>query len=454
MPAHRSRFFWRLFSQLLLVLGIAVAGIWLWLGVGIMLPGLVLLLLSLFTGYRVCHRLADRVEDMTRTAHVIAQGGFDERITLAGSSTLAPLARAINHLARGSAQRVAEVTADRNRLAAIFAGMVEGVIDVDENQHIQHINEAAVQLLRINARSSLKRPLWQEIRIKSITSALDQAMQSRDVVKSQMRLTRDRDELVVNIYAASLSSSTGQPLGAVIVLNDITEVENLSRVRTDFVANASHELKTPITAIRGLAETVLSDEEMDYESARSFVGRIHNQSLRLSRLVSDLMAISRLESRHREDDHAPVNFSLLLRQAAQAAESAWEARQQSLILELAEEELKFNADRQNLSQVLDNLIDNAIKYTPEGGEIRVSLKREANEAVLTVKDTGIGISDQYQERVFERFYRVDKVRSQSLGGTGLGLSIVKNIVEKHGGSIELESRLGSGSTFTIRLPMR
>ena len=454
MPAHRSRFFWRLFSQLLLVLGMAVAGIWLWVGVGALLPGLVLLLLSLFIGYRVCHRLADRVEDMARTAHVIAQGGFDERITLAGSSTLAPLARAINDLARGSAQRVAEVTADRNRLAAIFAGMVEGVIDVDENQHIQHINEAAVQLLRINARSSLKRPLWQEIRIKSITSALDQAMQSRDVVKSQMRLTRDRDELVVNIYAASLSSSAGQPLGAVIVLNDITEVENLSRVRTDFVANASHELKTPITAIRGLAETVLSDEEMDYDSARSFVGRIHNQSLRLSRLVSDLMAISRLESRHREDDHAPVNFSLLLRQAAQAAESAREARKQSLILDLAEEELKFNADRQNLSQVLDNLIDNAIKYTPEGGEIRVSLKREANEAVLTVKDTGIGISDQYQERVFERFYRVDKVRSQSLGGTGLGLSIVKNIVEKHGGSIQLESRLGSGSTFTIRLPMR
>lgn len=453
MPVHHSQFFWRLCLALLPVGGAIVLGVWLWARAGAMLPGIVLLLLALAAGYRICYRLADRVEGMTRVARTIAQGNFDERIALDGNSTLAPLARAINDLARGSAQRVAEVTADRNRLAAIFAGMVEGVIDVDQNQHIQHINEAAAKLLGISARSSLKRPLWQEVRIKSITSALDRAMQTRDVVKSQMRLTRDRDELVVDIYAASLSNSAGQPLGAVIVLNDITEVENLSRVRTDFVANASHELKTPITAIRGLAETVLSDEEMDRDSARAFVGRIHKQSLRLSQLVSDLMAISRLESGDQGGDQAPVNFSLLVRQAVQAAEPAREARGQSLILELEQEELKFRADRQNLSQLLDNLIDNAIKYTPDGGEVRVSLGREADEAVLKVKDSGIGISHQYQERIFERFYRVDKVRSQSMGGTGLGLSIVKNIVEKHGGSIRLDSQLGMGSTFTIRLPV-
>lgn len=412
-----------------------------------------ILCLAILAAACLAYLMAARVHVMTRLASTIAQGNFERRIPVDRNSGLTELAQAINELARTSAQRVTEVTADRNRLAAIFAGMVEGVIDVDENQQILHVNEAAANLLRLNPRDCVNKPLWQEIRLKEITSALDQAMESRDVVKSQLRLSRESDELVVDIYAASLSTESGDPIGAVIVLNDITELENLSRVRTDFVANASHELKTPITAIRGLAETVLSDEEIDRASIVKFMQRIHSQSLRLSQLVSDLMAISRLESSHSEADFTVVNLSLLVKQAVLAAEPAAEAKQQALVLEMKDEHLNINGDRQNMSQLVDNLIDNAIKYTPEHGRIQVSLGREDGQVVLMVKDDGIGISHQYQQRVFERFYRVDKVRSQSLGGTGLGLSIVKNIVEKHDGTINLNSQPGTGSTFTVRIPV-
>lgn len=447
---NKTPFFWRLFSNYLLILMLPM------LMLVVVSPGLLAALvciLALVGAWLLAARLASRVDTMTTLAGKIAQGNFDRRIPGDTVSGLGKLAQAINDLARTSAQQVTEVTADRNRLAAIFAGMVEGVIDVGQSQQILHINDAAATLLGINPRSSLRKPLWQEIRVKEITGALSKAMQTRDVVKSQLRLSRDKDELVVDIYAASLSTSNGEPLGAVIVLNDITEIENLSRVRTDFVANASHELKTPITAIRGLAETVLSDPEIDRDSLMHFVDRIHHQSLRLSHLVTDLMTISRLEAGQHEQDFSPVNLSVLVKQAVQAAQVALEEKGQSLELALESDAIRVSGDRQNLSQLVDNLVDNAIKYTPEGGRIQVGLATREGRAELSVKDNGIGISAQYQQRVFERFYRVDKVRSQSLGGTGLGLSIVKNIVEKHGGSIRLESQPGMGSRFTVELPL-
>ena len=407
---------------------------------------------ALLVGYYLAYRIAMPVGRIARLAQDIARGDFDRRLPVVDRAGLGRLSEAINELARNSAQRVTEITADRNRLAAIFAGMVEGVIDVDEQQKILHINEAAAGLLGLNPKHCLNRPIWEEIRVQEITRALDQAMGSRDVVKTQMRLSRESDELVVDIYAASLSTSAGRPIGAVIVLNDITELEKLERVRTDFVANASHELKTPITAIRALAETLLGDEQIDPETVRRFLERIHLQSMRLSQLISDLMALSRLESRESGMEFGPVNMGDVVRRAVQSVDQARESKKQKILLDLPADKVIVTGDYQNLSQLADNLVDNAVKYTPEKGEIRVGLKRQGEQVVLTVEDNGIGISPQYQQRVFERFYRVDKARSQSLGGTGLGLSIVKNIAEKHGGGVRLESQLGRGSRFIVTLP--
>ena len=229
-------------------------------------------------------------------------------------------------------------------------------------------------------------------------------------------------------------------------------MKNLERIRTDFVANASHELKTPITAIRGLSETLVGDPNVDRATLMQYMERIHSQSIRLSHLVIDLMTISRLESDQSIAEFTLINFTDLISRTVTSANAALEAKQHRLDMALPAHKVEVFGDRQHLSQLVDNLIDNAIKYTPEKGQIQVRLRTDAVDMILEVEDSGIGISPQYQQRVFERFYRVDKARSQSLGGTGLGLSIVKNIAERHNGNVSVISQLGVGSTFIFRMP--
>jgi two-component system phosphate regulon sensor histidine kinase PhoR len=411
-----------------------------------------ILLLVLLAGLYLAWRKSESLETITQITEAIAEGDFERRVAESGALGMKRLADAINQMARNSARRVSILTADRNRLATIFTGMVEGVIDVDEKQNIVHINDAAAMLLGVNRERCMGKPAWQEIRNQKITLALDEALQHRSVIKARVDFPREHDQLVIDIYVASLSDDQGAPIGAVLVLHDVTELRNLERVRTDFVANASHELKTPITAIRGLSETVVGDPDVERETLMHFMERIHAQSIRLSQLVGDLMTISRLESEQDVADFTLINFGELVNRALTAAQVALEAKGHQLSVRLPEHKLEVFGDRQNLSQLVDNLVDNAIKYTPEKGLIKVRISHQGSEAVLEVEDSGIGISPQYQHRVFERFYRVDKARSQSLGGTGLGLSIVKNIAERHGGNVSVISQLGGGSTFTFRMP--
>jgi two-component system phosphate regulon sensor histidine kinase PhoR len=403
--------------------------------------------------FLLVRRSASTVELLTETTVAIAQGDFDRRVPEARALGMKRLGDAINQMARSSAGRVSDLTADRNRLATIFAGMVEGVIDVDERQHIVHINDAAVVLLGLEAGKSRGKPVWQEIREQKITLALDEAVRTRSVIRTQVDYLRNRDQLVIDLYVASLADDDNKPIGAILVLHDVTELRHLERIRTDFVANASHELKTPITAIRGLSETVVGDPDVERETLLHFMQRIHAQSIRLSQLVGDLMTISRLEADHGKDSFSRINFGDLAARAVTTATGAAEFKHQQLGSRLPSERLEVYGDRQNLSQLVDNLIDNAIKYTPERGHIEVRLSRWGDELLLEVEDSGIGISPQFQERVFERFYRVDKARSQSLGGTGLGLSIVRNIAERHGGSVAVKSQLGRGSVFSFRMPL-
>lgn len=416
---------------------------------GLGLAGLAGLLLA----YLLARRVASPLQQMTTLAETIARGDFDRRLPV-NRAGFDRLALAINELARASAERVESVTTERNRLAALFAGMTEGVIGVDRQQRIQHINEEALRLLDLSAVACLKKPLWELVREPALISAMDRAIADKSVVRDRVRLAGQGRERVIDLYAAFMGNESGEPLGAVIVLDDVTDLERLARVRTDFVANASHELKTPITAIRGLSETMLADEGMSVTDLRSFTGRIHAQSLRLSHLVSDLMTLSRLESMQKDSDAMEaLDLTRLVEQAVAELLPAAESRGQSLEAGLPEMKVCVAGDRHQLIQMLDNLIDNAIKYTPDKGHIKVSLVQEGGWAELQVRDDGVGILPQYQKRIFERFYRVDKVRSQSLGGTGLGLSIVKNIVDRHRGEIILRSQPGNGSQFIIRLPL-
>ncbi len=387
------------------------------------------------------------------TTVAIAKGDYERRVPEARAQGMKRLADAINKMARQSAVRLQELTSERNRLQAIFAGMVEGVIDLDEDQRIAHINDEARRLLGLRL-NPVGKHYWESIRANEIVDAVDEALTEDKVVQTEFEYKRGNENLQLKIYTVGLNDEEGGSLGSVIVLQDVTELRTLERVRTDFVANASHELKTPITAIRGLSETVLGDEQADRATLMSFMERIHAQSVRLSSLVLDLLTISRLEADSQTDSFSIMNFVELVRRAVMTARANADSKNLELVYDLPDTlSLEVFGDRQNLSQLVDNLIDNAIKYTPNGGVIKVSVCQQEQECMLKVADNGIGISPQYVDRVFERFYRVDKVRSQSLGGTGLGLSIVRNIAEKHGGTVSVVSQLGVGSTFTLRLPL-
>ena len=409
---------------------------------------LLALLLGLFFAW---HHAAPLVR-MTEVAGAIFQGDYARRIDTRRQDEIGQLAKMFNRMALNSEQHLAEISDDHSRLNKILSSMVEGVIGVDQHHKINHLNQAAARLLELSPGRCIKQNIWEVVRVPEIIQAMEEAFDCTRVIKTQFRRPTETEDLVVDIYATALYNDSGESIGAVIVLNDRSELDRLGRIRRDFVANASHELKTPITAIRGLVETILDDPAMDNKTQLDFLNKIQVQSFRLSTLISDLMTISRLESSDHTHQFQTLNLSELLHDSVNTLKPVCEEKQIALDLHIVDR-LEIAGDQQGIMQLIDNLLDNAAKYTSTGGLIEVSLARHQQHARLVVKDTGIGIDYRHQPRIFERFYRVDKARSRELGGTGLGLSIVKNIVEQHQGLISLHSRPGAGTHFTVLLPL-
>ena len=414
----------------------------------IVIAAIILVLGFIFFAYQ-----ANSIDVVSKIAKDIASGKFDTRISAVSGVGLSEIAESFNQIARRSEQNYSKVSEDRNRLATVFTCMVEGVIDVDLTQNVLHINDAAARLLSVEPQSCIGQPIWHAIRNQSITDALDSAIQNNSVVNAQVVLQRASSSTALDIYAASLRNGRSEPIGAVLVLHDVTHLKNLERVRSDFVANASHELKTPITAIRAITETLLEAQEIEKETSAHFMERLHVQSLRLAQLIDDLMTISRLESSRGKEEFSRTNINELVIRSVTVAEVSATERDIRILTELPDTDLFLFVDGFDISQLIDNLLDNAIKYTKDHGLITITLESDGENATLRVSDNGLGISEEDQQRIFERFYRVDKARAQSLGGTGLGLSIVRNIAEKHNGTIGLESAIGVGSSFTFRLPL-
>lgn len=236
-------------------------------------------------------------------------------------------------------------------------------------------------------------------------------------------------------------------------MHDVTELRRLEALRRDFVGNVSHEFKTPVTAIRALVETLLDDPLMTDENRIRFLNKIKGQSGRLSTLVTDLLTISRLESEKSRENKETVSLTALVPICVAGMQTAAEAKNIHLGIDCEEPEILVMGDKEALRQSIDNLLTNAIKYTPQGGGVTVKLRRKGEQAKIAVRDTGIGIEPIHLDRIFERFYRIDKARSREMGGTGLGLSIVKHVVMSHGGQVSVKSSLGRGSTFYIFLPL-
>jgi two-component system phosphate regulon sensor histidine kinase PhoR len=390
-------------------------------------------------------RLAVRpLSEMRDALRGIAGGDLQRRIRPRSDDELGEIALAINGMAQQLGLRFEEVTAEKEQLSAVLAGMVEGVLVLDTDGRVALANPRLREQLSIWGEAE-GRKLVEVVRHPEIDAALRQAAESSVPVVQEVEV----GERTILIHAAAFPER-GPRMGCVGVFHDVSELRHLERVRREFVANASHELKTPLTAIRGFAETLLAGS-VPPEKARDQLDVIVRNAERLENLIADMMELSRIESRRGALQPSEVDVGRLARALLTDLGPRLGAR--ALTAEVKDAEaVPAWADRRAVEQVLSNLLDNAAKYTDAGGSIRVEVGALANAVQVTVSDTGIGIPPEDQAHIFERFYRVDESRSRALGGTGLGLSIVRHLVQSLGGEIRLESQVGVGSSFRFTLP--
>jgi two-component system phosphate regulon sensor histidine kinase PhoR len=422
---------------------------------GIVLVGAVIgILVALPLGFFAARKFTNRLSAMTRLAREIAGGDYTRRIRPGGEDELSELATALNTMAEQSQQRLERIARDRNRLVTIFTGMVEGVIAVDASENVILMNVVAGELLNVDPDTSIGQPIRAVTRTSQIPDLLAQALAEGKPTTAEVRIVGVRQDRVMEAYASPLRDLGKTTTGAVVVLHDVSDLRRLESVRRDFVANVSHELKTPITAVQGIIETMQTDAEMELATRQSFLERVRAQVSRLGTLVSDLLTLSRIESGTiAGPSERPSDLRNAVRETASEFQTVAKEKDLRLSIHLPDDPVSVNAEHEMLGQIVRNLLDNAVKYTPSGGEVSVRLAVTAGQAKLEVTDTGIGIERMHHERVFERFYRVDKARSRELGGTGLGLAIVKHLVRSLSGSITLNSEPGTGTTFSVELPL-
>jgi two-component system phosphate regulon sensor histidine kinase PhoR len=407
-------------------------------------------LIALFIGYWLAMSFARPLRQMTLIAKNYAHGRYQLRIPSHRRDEIGDLARSLNQMADISAQRFDIIKTERDQLSTILKSMNEGVITVTSEGLISHVNAAACRMLRTSGERCLGQALKDIDGSNNLDQAFVQCRKQQASVERTIQLDGYTFARHYRLHVTLLKQS--YQADAILVLQDITDVQRIDKMRADFVANASHELKTPITAIRGFAETLIEDETIEHAMKQRFIRKIHGQSIRLSDLVSDLLALSRLESNDKAFN-TQVDLQQIVQRVCANLQAVAQSHKVVLELEVRDGPMMLLGDDNALGQMATNLIDNAIKYTTEMGTVTVTIKAEGAMAVLTVKDDGLGIDETDQERIFERFYRVDKARSQSLGGTGLGLAIVKHIVQNHKGRLQLKSKLHHGSTFTVKIPL-
>ncbi len=415
--------------------------------------GLGVALLAALISLSISRRISRPLVKMKDGAERFAQGELDRRLPVEGTEEVAGLAEALNQMAAQLDERIQTVLRQRNEQEAVLRSMVEGVLAVDADERILRINSAAGELLGVDPRNAEGRMIHEVARKADLQRFVARALAGNRPVEGDVVLRGEKGELYLQAHGSRLLDSQGESIGALVVLNDVTRLRRLENVRRDFVANVSHELKTPITAIRGFVETLLDGAIDSKEDARRFLEIIIRQSERLQSIIEDLLSLSRIEQESEkggiELQQGPVRAVLL--SAIQACEPT--AQQKSVSLQLVcDESLRSRLNAPLLEQAVVNLIDNAVKYSLENSQVLVQALSQDGQVVIEVRDQGRGIAREHLPRVFERFYRVDKARSRKQGGTGLGLAIVKHIAQAHGGRVTVESVPGTGSIFRLHLP--
>lgn len=405
------------------------------------------LLLVLLT-YVMLARIVRPLTQVIEGAEAIARGRYDRLVTIPSRDELGTLGGSFNTMALELRRRIEELQSRGEQLATVLGSMIEGVIAVDANEKILFANEAAGALLDFRPHKALGRPFWEAVRNPVVQRSVQETLQPGEQPKRQeFEVIRTR-----RIVAMHTTRLPGRPCpGVVLVLHDVTELRRLENLRQEFVANVSHELKTPLTSIQAYAETLLEGALDDPENNVRFVKRIEEQAERLHQLIVDVLSLARIEQNPEGLELTSVPLPDVVRESLQQHLPTAEGKRVVLTAEMPDS-LDVRAEREGLRTILDNLVTNAVKYTPAEGRVTIRCRAEDRHAVIEVTDTGIGIAPEHQPRVFERFYRADAARSRDQGGTGLGLSIVKHLVQAFGGTVAVVSRVGQGSTFTVHLP--
>jgi two-component system phosphate regulon sensor histidine kinase PhoR len=401
----------------------------------------------------VSGRIAQPIEEMKRGVERLAAGELSHRLYVPSTEEFGSLAVVINEMAAELEDRIRLITAQRNEQEAVFLSMVEGVLAVDMGERVLRINRAAGALLGVNPADAQGKTIQEVVRNPELQKFVGQTLSSRKAPTEGEILLREEGERWLQAHGAALHDASGRQMGAVVVLNDMTRIRRLEGFRREFVANVSHEIRTPITAIKGFVETLLDGAMREPESAEKFLGIIARQADRLNAIINDLLLLSKLEQ---QGERGPVTTEpAAIRGVLDAAIElcAFKADRKNISIRVrCEETLRAKVNVPLLEQALVNLVDNAVKYSEPGKPVTVEAALRNGSLVIQVRDEGPGIEREHLPRIFERFYRVDKGRSREMGGTGLGLSIVKHIAQAHGGSVAVQSEPGKGSLFTIILP--
>ncbi|MED2971522.1 MULTISPECIES: two-component system histidine kinase PnpS [unclassified Fictibacillus] len=416
--------------------------IWLAMSLGFLIS----LVIILFVSIRVLNRIVKPVEEATSTAKELARGNFKAR-TYEYKGDVGELNFSLNVLARNLEKMTKSYESQQDRLKTLIENMGSGLILIDSDGYITIVNRAFKEIFKEYTDSWTSHLFHEVFPYKEIKEIVEDTFIMETNIRKQVVLPIHIERKNFDVYSAPVLNSLGKLRGIVLVFHDITELKKLEQMRKDFVANVSHELKTPVTSLKGFAETLLDGADGNPEIRKKFLTIMWNESDRLQHLIQDLLDLSKVEQGF-SLNLQKVSLSTIVEEVIVMLET--KAQEKEITIKYsAEGNTMIEGDSPRLKQVFINLINNSLNYTPKGGRITIRLKESSEKVTFSVSDTGIGIHKEEVSRIFERFYRVDKARSRNSGGTGLGLAIVKHLVEAHRGRIHVKSKPGEGSTFTL-----
>lgn len=415
--------------------------------------GFVIIILAAIISSLLVRRITGPIRQLKEGAELFAKGDFQSRLQITGSEEIGALSYSMNKMAEQLDSRIQTIIKERNEREAILTSMSEGILALDDKERVVTLNRAVAQFLEINIADSVGKSIQEIVRLADLQDFIGVAIKSTETVETEISLPGSADRYF-QIHGTALTDADNKRIGIVLVFNDISRLKKLENIRRDFVANVSHELKTPITAIIGSAETLLDNNPDKGADTYRFLEMIARQSDRLNILVDDLLTLARLEGDSESKGLAKTMTPLvnILESSIQSCHELSVAKEVKINLSCPPD-LESEINKQQIEQALINLINNAIKNSEPKTSVEVKAAKEDSEIVLSVADQGCGIDKKHHSRLFERFYRVDKARSRDEGGTGLGLAIVKHIALSHNGRVSVESVVGQGSTFAIYLPV-